>query len=163
MALKIVGNVANTYNLDGSLKIVISTSHPEKRFKAGNKIYFNGIENPFTISSSNQKNDKVYIIKLKEFSEINQVLNLIGRDVLMDVEKETNEYYVDELLNLDVYDLKNNYIGKITHVVLMPVGYYLVIDNTKYLPFDENKFINSISLDKKIVFITDLALESLNV
>ena len=83
MAIKNIGKIVNTFGIKGQLKISISTSTPETRFAVGKKILIDdetGIEKEYVISSFRMKGDRIAIIGLEGYDDINdiEVLDNVG-------------------------------------------------------------------------------------
>ncbi len=162
MEVKKLGNIVNTFGLKGQLKVSLSSSNPDIRFKVGNKITIKEDRNKervFTIASYFLKNSRIAIISLEGLDDINDVEYLIGKDIYQEVEAPEGTYFYDDLVDLDVYSSDNTLVGKVTNVVKMPTGDYLLIDKY-YVPFDEKLFIKKVDLENKTITLTDLGSET---
>lgn len=163
MALKKIGTIVNAYGLKGQLKISTTTSNPEERFKAGNKILIIGLSGKneeYTITSSIEKNSRITVISLDGFDDINQIQWMINKDVSQDVILDDDEYFFDDLIDMEVYSDKEEKIGKVTGVTEMPASVYLVINDNIYVPFLFERFISKVARDEKKIFLTSLGTET---
>ena len=111
-----VAEIVNTHGIRGNLKVK-SLSDNEKRFANGAKVLID--DEILTIESSfDQKNLKV--IKFAEYNNINDVLKFVGKDITIE-EKDLgevgeDEYYVFDLIGLDVYD-SGQKVGTVSDVI----------------------------------------------
>lgn len=108
-----IGEVVNTFGLKGELKIFPYVDY----FEDLKTIYLNN--EPKEIERARyQKN--VVIIKLKGLDDINDVESLKGLEVFVDEadmpELEEGEYYIKDLIGLDVYTDEGKHLGKVDDV-----------------------------------------------
>ena len=165
MNRKKIGHIVNTFGLKGMIKVSITCSNPEIRFAPKNKIYIQNEQNDFEeyeISSLIIKNKKTVYIGLTKYNDINQVLFLKERDVFSDIKLDKNTFFYDDLVSLDVFDEKNNLLGKVNNVVQMPAGEYLFINNKILIPFKLDLFIKEVNIKEKKIILTSLGLETFN-
>ena len=65
MAIKKLGTIVNTFGLKGQVKVSVTTSQPEERFKVGSKVLIkslSGEEEEFIVKSLMIKNSKIVIL-----------------------------------------------------------------------------------------------------
>lgn len=166
MERKRIGHIANIYALDGGLKVVLTTSYPEQRYKVGNKVLIKqgNTDNylSFTIKKTLEKNGNVYIVYLKEITDVNQASKYINADLYMDVEKVSeNSFYFDELINMNInaFSDNNKSLTSVSKVVDSPNSPYLITKEGQYLPFVIDIFVSKIDLENKIIYLTKLGEE----
>ena len=146
-----IGYIRKEHGIKGELKIETTNSVFRKNF---NKPLY--IEtNPLTevhINTVKDAND-VKIVSFKEFNDINQVLKFKGLNILANKEDldplEEDEYYIDDLMGLDVYNEEGKLLGKVTEVFSLPQCFYIRVD-THLVPFID-EFIISVTEDKIII------------
>ena len=162
---KKIGHIVNTFGLKGMIKVSVTCTNPKERFKPKTKIYIlNEIndEEEFEINSLIIKNSKTVYIGLNKYNNINDVLYLKDRDIYSDIKLDKDTFFYDDLINLEVLSNDNVSLGKVTNVVEMPKGEYLMINNKILLPFKLDLFIDSINLEDKKIILTPLGLETYN-
>lgn len=162
MAIKKLGSIVNFFGLKGMLKVSISTSQVDERFKVGNEVIIKnevGEDTTYKIKSLMKKNDRIIMIGLEGFDDINQIQWMIGKDIFADVKASKGRYFFDDLVGMKVLDKDNNEIGAVTTVTKMPAGDYLVVNDKIYIPFLIDKFIANVDKKTKKIVLTELGTE----
>lgn len=162
MAIKKLGSIVNFFGLKGMLKVSISTSQVDERFKVGNEVIIKnevGEDTTYKIKSLMKKNDRIIMIGLEGFDGINQIQWMIGKDIFADVKASKGRYFFDDLVGMKVLDKDNNEIGAVTTVTKMPAGDYLVVNDKIYIPFLIDKFIANVDKKTKKIVLTELGTE----
>lgn len=165
MKRKKIGHIVNTFGLKGMIKVSTTCTDPSVRFAPKNKILIQNEENvleEYEISSLIVKNKKTVYIGLTKYNDINQVLFMKERDVFCDVKIEKDTFFYDDLVNLSLFSSDKKLLGKISNVVDMPAGQYLLIDDKILIPFKLDLFIESVNIKEKEVILTPLGLETFN-
>lgn len=163
MAIRKIGTIVNYYGLKGQLKVSITTTSPEKRFAVGKKVIIKDKLNQdqtYTIKSVMVKNPKIYLIGLEGFDDINDIEWMIGRDIKANVRALKDTYYYDQLVGMMVLDDKGNEVGKVDSVIKMPASEYLLVGK-HYIPFQLERFIDTIDEKEKKITLTALGTETL--
>lgn len=116
-----IGKIINTHGIKGELKIDSYSDFDDLRFAKGNKIYMEDGNDVKEFEISSYRIHKGYVlITLAGYANINLVEGYKGRYLYMDAndrqELEDGEFYVDELIGMDVADENNNNIGKVVDV-----------------------------------------------
>ncbi len=164
MAKKKIGKIVNFFGLKGQLKVSVTSSTAEERFKVGKKVLISdstGIEKEYIIKSEMIKNSRIIAIGLEGYDDINEIQGFIGKDIYQNVRAPKGTYFYDDLVGLKIYNDKNEEVGVVDHIEKMPAGEYLVIGKTTYIPFIEGKFIESIDIKAKKISLTALGSEVL--
>lgn len=162
MAKKKIGKIVNFFGLKGQLKVSVTSTTAEDRFKVGKKVLIgdaSGEEQEYTIKSVMIKNPKIMAIGLEGFDDINQIQSFIGKDIYQNVRAPKGTFFYDDLVGMKVIDKDGNEVGIVDHIEKMPAGEYLVIGKTKYIPFILEKFIQSVDKKTKQIILTDLGSE----
>lgn len=155
MNFNICGKILKTHGLKGEVKVLNSSDFP--RFVKGKKVYYLKNNEYLALTIKDVKDTKPLIVSFKEFDDINQVLPLIGLDLYALREKDdlaSNEYYYSDLIGKDIYNEDGLKLIKISDVILLPQGHYLVgyKDNKrKLIPFNEH-FIKDVLEDRIIIY-----------
>ena len=145
-----IGKIINTFGIKGELKIYSESDFIEHRYRKGAKIY---IDNKEHIVSSFRIHQNLVLITIDEIKDINQVLQYVGKDIYAssndNPELEEDEYYLDDLIGLKVYNQHNEYLGIVNDFLDLPQGEVMEILN------DKNKKILIPFVDDFIIEITD--------
>ncbi|GGA39945.1 ribosome maturation factor RimM [Paenibacillus physcomitrellae] len=123
-ALLSVGKIVNTHGIRGELKILSSTDFPDVRFAEGNRLLFvnpeSGQQVPVTVQMS-RPNKGTFILKFKEFGNINEVEKFKGWDLKVTkdqtIELEPDEYYFHEIIGCQVVTEEGEELGTITEIL----------------------------------------------
>lgn len=162
MAKKQIGKIVNFFGLKGQLKVSVTSSTAEERFKEGKKVLIadsTGEEKEYVITNMMVKNSKIIIISLEGYDDINQIQSFIGKNIYQNVRAPKGTFFYDELVGMHVFNKENEEIGIVDHVEKMPAGEYLVIGKTTYIPFLLEKFIESVDKKTKEIHLTELGSE----
>ena len=145
-----IGKIINTFGIKGELKIYSESDFIEHRYRKGAKIY---IDNKEHIVSSFRIHQNLVLITIDEIKDINQVLQYVGKDIYAssndNPELEEDEYYLDDLIGLKVYNQHNEYLGIVNDFLDLPQGEVMEILT------DKNKKILIPFVDDFIIEITD--------
>ncbi|MDD3369545.1 MAG: ribosome maturation factor RimM [Lachnospiraceae bacterium] len=116
-----IGNIASTHGIKGEVK-VFPTTDDSGRFKKWKKIYMlQGTEYiPMEIESVKYFKQFV-ILKFKGIDSINDVEKFRGRELYIDRNNaepcKKNEYYIADLIGLQVFDEGDQFVGELTDVL----------------------------------------------
>ena len=155
-----IGQIVNTRGLRGEVK-VNSFSQDSKRFEKLDVIYIkeNNELKSYKIEKVTYNKNQV-ILKLENINHIDYAEKL--RNKYIYVKKSQLEdlpegvYYISDLIGLDVYDEKNNYLGKVDDIFSTKSNDVYVIKNelgvSKLLP-GTDEVIKNIDLDKKKIVV----------
>lgn len=103
-----VGVIANTHGLKGEVKVFPTTDDPERFNMLKEVILDTGKEKLNLTVQSVRFFKNLVIVKFKEYNSINDIEKYKGKDLLVTRENavplEEGEYFIADLLNLDVYD-----------------------------------------------------------
>ena len=154
--LILIGHVVGTFGIKGELKINSESDFIEYRFRVGAKIYFQDSKE-YEVTSFRIHKGNV-LITINNLLNINDVLDKVGMDVFASTNDvppmKENEYYVDDLVGLQVLNTNNEILGTVTDVIDIPSGNLLEItdktnNNSFLFPFVD-AFVKSID-DEKII------------
>ena len=116
-----IGKIVNTHGLKGELKIESWSSFDEIRYAKGNTVFLKIDNNyvPFTVAT--YRSHKGFpLVSFEGFQDINLVEKYKFHIVYIDKDErdelEDDEFYSDELLDLDVLDDDSNKIGTVIAV-----------------------------------------------
>jgi len=163
-----IGKVVATQGNKGEVRIVPLTDFPG-RFQNIERIYLvqKGRE-PITTEIERARHHKGFVIlKIKDYDSISQAEEL--KDFFIAIPKEErmklkkDEYYIDEVMGLEVENEEGKRLGKIIDIVRNPGNDVYVVKNDKELWVPAIKeVVKKIDLEnKKIVIHMVEGLESL--
>lgn len=154
--LVLIGQIVGTFGIKGELKVSSESDFIDYRFRVGAKIKLS-CHKEFEITSSRIHKGNV-LITINNLNNINQVIDYIGMKVYADKLDlppiNDDEYYIDSLVGLEVYNTNNNYLGNVTDVIEIPSGYILeIIDKSgiRFLTPFVDEFVKHIDEDKIII------------
>lgn len=145
-----IGKIINTFGIKGELKVYSESDFIEYRYQKGATIY---IDNKKHIVSSFRIHQNIVLITLDELKDINLVLQFVGKDIYASNEDmpelEEDEYYLDDLIGLKVYNQNNQYLGTVVDFIDLPQGEVMEVLN------EQKKKILIPFVDEFIIEITD--------
>lgn len=159
MARKIIGHIANTFGLDGSIKVNMETDHPELRFKEGNTVTVEGVGD-FKVSALRMKNAHTGRVALEGLTDVNEAVKLVGKDIVAEVEPLPGSYFIDDLLGMRILGPDGAQVGIVSKVVDLSGTDYIVMDSGKYIPFTIDRFIQEPDMENRTITLTELGLEA---
>ena len=118
-----IGKVIGTFGIKGELKIYSESDFIEERFKKGNKVYFKAGRQEIEVTVSSYKIHKNNIlITINNLNNINDVEKYVGYEVYsdQDITLEEDEFLVDDLIGLTVYNEQKELIGEVLDVISIP-------------------------------------------
>lgn len=128
-----VGVIANTHGLKGEVKVFPTTDDP-KRFKTLKEVILDtGKEKQNLTVQSVRFFKNLVIVKFKEYNNINDIEKYKGKDLLVTRENavplEEGEYFIADLLNLDVYDDTGERLGFLEDVLQTGANDVYIVKN----------------------------------
>ena len=153
-----LGVIVNTFGIKGELKLFTESDFIEERFAKGKKIYFEiGKQFEEHKVSTHRVHKKNVLVTIDDKFDINLVEQYVGSNVYAsaddELELEEDDYYIDDLVDMEVYNTIGDFIGIVTDVLEMPKNYLLEVKNNGkkiLIPFVE-AFIKDITEDKIII------------
>lgn len=149
-----VGTIINTHGIKGELKIARTGI---EEFDRDIKYYIEDFNEEFKINNSKIHKGN-YIILLDGYNNINDVLKFKGKSIYISsddlIELDDNdEYYVMDLIGIEVINQNDEVIGKVTDVLEYDVNDVYVVknDNTERLIPAVAGFIIDIDVDNNIM------------
>lgn len=156
-----IGKIINTHGINGEVKIYPYTDDIE-RFSILKQAYIG--DTKIKVNLSTVKYHKgLPLVKFKEYNNINDVLKFKEQIIYVDDENRVvlpkNHFFIYDLIDCQVYDMDNNYIGKLVEVMQGASNDIYVVkdDNHKeYLIPAVKEFIEEVNIDKKTVIINPI-------
>lgn len=158
----LLGYVADSFSLDGTMKIMSKTDFANIRYQKGKKVflYSSKINDrlPLTVISY-RKSGQFDFVKFEEINTPEEVINYKGFEVQVekdykDMAKDT--YYFDDLVGCKILDDNNQELGIVSQVEEFPAQLTLRVkranDNDFLVPFVK-AFIKQVDIENKKIFI----------
>ena len=156
-----VGTFGQPQGLKGEIKINIYTSSFES-FKILKNFFIEG-EQSVLVFSKIKKVGKKIIGSFENCKDRDTALSFKGKHILTLRENfpktGNNEFYIVDLINCQVVDIKNNILGKVVNIQNFGAGDLIEIisDNKKnfYIPMNKDNLVK-IDSEKKIIIVNPL-------
>ena len=161
--LVLVGKIIGVFGIKGELKVYSESDFIETRFKKGAKLILKNkkVSKEVTVSSM-RIHKKTILITIDNLFDINKVEEYIGYEIYAskddELELDEDEYYLDDLVGLDVYDENDDFIGELTDFIEVPQGYIMEIKNKGkkvLIPFVDEHIVD-IKEDRIIVKVLEI-------
>ncbi len=153
-----VGKITNTHGIRGDVKVLPLTDYME-RFEELEWIYIDGYREKFYIENIKYKSTLV-ILSFKGYEDINLVEKFKDKYLLIDETQRRDlpedTYYIADIIGLDVYTVKDEYVGKVKDIIQTGSSEVYIIkstDNKEIMIPAVKEFIPEISLDKRKIVI----------
>lgn len=152
-----IGKIMGTFGIKGELKVYSESDFVDYRFRKNALITLKKGKLKHQVKITSMRIHKQYIlITINDINDINQVLDYVGFDIYTDevAPLESDEYYIDDLIGLEVYNQNNELLGCVVDIVSLPSNDVLEIKNSEkkfLIPFVDD-YIIEIS-DKKIIIL----------
>ena len=158
MEYLLLGHIAGSFGLDGTLKVISTSTFQDARYQKGNKIYLGREKKELTVETyrTNGKFDFVKVLEIqdKETADKLKSESLFGIKDLSLLDK--GFYYFSDLETCDVFDEDTNKIGKVIKVEEFPAQITLRVRNNKgkdfFVPFIK-EFILDVDIESKKIVV----------
>ena len=155
-----VGVIASTHGVRGEVK-VYPTTDDVKRFKKLKNVILEGKRENLNLEIEQVKFFKnMVILKFKGYDNINDIEMYKGCSLLVTrenaVKLKPGEYFICDLIGLDVWEESGNYLGKLTEVIQTGANdvYVVQMENEKEVLIPNIKdCIISISLEENKMIV----------
>ncbi|MDW7668241.1 MAG: ribosome maturation factor RimM [Bacillota bacterium] len=159
------GKIINTHGLKGLIRIDYYHYQPEKLMEVSS-IYIGNEKIKYPIKSITA--NKKILLNLEGIDSIEKAEKLKNSDIFINLEEkeilieDKDEYFIEDIIGLRVYDEEDNYIGKITNILKTGKNDIYELDNDvkKLIPASK-QFIKEIDLknNKMIVKLIEGLIE----
>ncbi|MFA6989677.1 MAG: ribosome maturation factor RimM [Candidatus Gastranaerophilaceae bacterium] len=155
-----IGKILNFQGIKGELKVGY-TQGREKQLESLNVFFYETSSGFQKLSKESLRfHKKIAVIKFKEINSIDETVEL--KDKILYTEKnkiinslEENEYFINDLIGLTVYDDKENFIGEVEFIADQGSGSIIGIKNDKkhhLVPFIK-EFVTEVDISKRKITI----------
>ena len=119
-----VGAISSTHGVRGEVKVFPTTDDVKRYSKLKEVILGEGSKAPTVHIEGVKYQKNMVIVKFKEYNSLNEVESLKGKNLYVTrdnaVKLKKDEYFVADLIGLEVIDEEKNIKGRLTDV--MPTG-----------------------------------------
>ena len=154
-----LGKIIDTFSLDGTLKVLSSTSNQDIRYKPGNKVLIklNDEMKEFTIASF-RKSGNLDFVRFNEITSVELAKELKGKDILVVKNQEDLKegyYFYSDLVGCSIVS-DNKELGKVIEVEEFPAQITLRAKTVEgkqfFIPFIK-VFIKKVDIQNKTIEI----------
>lgn len=161
--LVLVGKIIGVFGIKGELKVYSESDFIETRFKKGATIILKNKKTSKEVTVSSMRiHKKAILITIDNLFDINKVEEFVGYEIYAkkddEIDLEEDEYYLDDLVGLDVYDDAEQFVGVVNDFIEVPQGYIMEIKNKGkkvLIPFVDEHVID-IEEEKIIVKVLEI-------
>ena len=161
--LVLVGKIIGVFGIKGELKVYSESDFIETRFKKDAKLILKNKKTSKEVTVSSMRiHKKTILITIDNLFDINKVEEYVGYEIYAnkedDIELDEDEYYLDDLVGLEVYDENDEFVGVLNDFIEVPQGYIMEIKNKGkkvLIPFVDEHIID-IEEDKIIVKVLEI-------
>ena len=149
----LIGQIINTHGIRGDLKVKSSTDFVEERFKKGAHVFLDDHGQMLDMIVAGCRYHKGHLLVVFEnHRDINLVEKYKGCSLYAYKDEDLldeDEYYVDDLIDCDVYD-RGVFIGRVIDIQLFDHHDIIVVDGKKkiMIPYVD-AFVKDIDLDEE--------------
>lgn len=149
-----IGRILNFHGIKGEAKVGYTKGREDQLLSIEKFLLKKNGEEIFLTPERVRFHKQHAIIKFKELNSLDDVQELKNFELFADKTKvqehlEEDEYLIDDLVGLDVYNLQEEYIGKIKYLITQTGSELLSIE-------DQNQKTHLVPFVKKLVPIVDL-------
>lgn len=149
-----VGRILNFHGIKGEAKVGYTQGKEDQLLSIEKFLIEKNGEQIFLTPESIKFHKQHALIKFKEINSIEEVQELKNIELKAEKSKvqehlEEDEFLIDDLVGLSVYNTKDEYIGKVLYLETQPGSELLSIE-------DENKKTHLVPFVKKLVPVVDL-------
>lgn len=157
-----LGNIVDSFGIDGTVKIYSTTSFGEKRYKTGSKVF---LYNPQTKEYKELEVvkyrhsgffDFVKFVELNTPEEVKELKGFSIQVIKDNKDLKKDEYFFSDLKGCKVVDENNNELGTVKVVEEFPAQVTLRVGRKNkqdfFVPFIK-EFIKEVNIDEKIIII----------
>lgn len=154
--LCIVGIITSVKGLKGELKLT-EKSAEYNYLEAGDNVYVEGVFETLNIEKIREVKNSLFI-QLSGINTIERAKELVGKNLYIDEsmkKQPEDDYYSEDLMNLEVYNENGEYLGEVVDVLDNSVQYILTIRKESkewMLPFVD-AFVKDIQIDNKKIIV----------
>ncbi len=150
----LVGKITGAFGIKGELKVLSDFELAEKVFKKDNIIYLNNQKHLITNVRVHKNKYLIEIDNIKDINEINIYRNLDIYFNYQDLNLKKEEYLIDDLFNLEVYN-NNDLIGTVTEIINNLRNPLIKINNKFYIPLKAN-YIKKVDISNNKIICENL-------
>ena len=147
-----IGKIVNTHGIKGEVRILSKFPYKEEVFRIGNELI---IDDKSYVIKSYRKHKSFDMVTLNDYTDINEVLFLVGKEVYFDKDKlvlKSNELLDEDLVKFDAIT-PDERVGKITEVFDSGAGnkvLRVMLDREYLIPYNE-EFVEIDKVNHRVI------------
>ncbi len=144
-----VGKILNFHGIKGEVKVGYTTGKEHQLEQFDKFIAQIGCKSQVLNIERVRFNKKFAVMKFKEFNSIDEAVEFKGAFLKVEQEElelENDEFFIDDLIGVNVYDDQENFVGKVSNIVNFGGNDLLVIKSSE----EEN------AKESMVPFVSDL-------
>ena len=156
MEYKLVCKLLKTHGLKGEVKVYLTTTEVEKRFKRGSVLYILLDDSSYkkvTVNTFKYIEGNLAFVTFKEFKDINEIEPYLKKEVYGEkLVLKYKIYYSDLVGSKVIYN--SSYIGEIKEVQRIANKEYILI-NSSLIPFIKDVFYKNLNDEERTIELTE--------
>jgi len=129
----VVARIGRPHGVQGEVTIEVRTDSPEERFKPGSTLFKDEMHQEMLTIESVRNNNGTLLLKFKEVPDRNLAEKLkntiLYSEVDISSESSEDEFHLQQILGVEVFDSRGNKVGEVIDVVHIPGQDLLVVDH----------------------------------
>ncbi len=155
-----IGKIVRTQGLKGEFRVYPTSSNLERYFEL--KFFFieGDMEKKYYIERVRQVSPSIFVFKVEGIDVIEDIEPFINKNIYVPrseaFELEEGEFYVADMIGLEVYTLDENYVGKLTDVLKYSDNDVYVVkndDGREFMIPAVKKFVPNIDIESNKMYI----------
>lgn len=144
-----LGKIVSTHGINGELKLVSEFEYIDRVLVSG----FCYIDEIIYKITSYRKHKQYILIKLNDYSDINEVLFLVNKEIFInkeDLKLSDKEYLLSDLMGVEVRD-DDIVLGKVTSILKSNICNYVKVNDKFLIPLID-EYIKEFKKDEKVLY-----------
>lgn len=151
------GKVVNTHGIKGEIKIYSYTDDPTNILNL-KKVYIENVEHEI---EKVRYASNMFVMKLKGIDKIEDAASIMNKEIFREISTQEleneEEFFVRDLIGLDILDNNNKYIGKLKDIINTGANDIYIVekeDGKELLIPAIKQVVNKIDIKEKHIIVT---------
>lgn len=151
------GKIVNTHGIKGEIKIYSYTNSPNNILTL-KKVYIENVEHEI---EKVRYASNMFIMKLKGIDKIEDTSSIMNKEIFREISTQEleneEEFFVRDLIGLDILDNNNKYIGKLKDIINTGANDIYIVekeDGKELLIPAIKQVVNKIDIKEKHIIVT---------
>lgn len=158
-----IGKIVKTQGLKGEFRVYPSSSNLERYFDLDFFYLAEDKETRYEVENVRQISPSLFVFKVRGYDSIESIESFINKNIYVSrdeaFELEEGEYYIADMIGLNVYDIEDKYIGKLADVLIYAANDVYVVkseEGREFLIPAVKKYVPLIDLDNNKMLINPI-------